>query len=287
MALGGSARARCSGEFRAAGPPRPDGDHVLLWRDASLGARRPDALEGTLRAARKSSRPPDPDRHLRADDRARRLSAKAPLLPSLPGLGGDRDRISHRAGSRVAHRRVGRGVATELELHTLSPQDALRLLAAHGPRRRARAPTIVEWAQGYPLALAPGGRHGVPRRRTGHPSRVPSRPRCFACSSAGWRSPSSAGVRLSALAVAAIAPRHHHRDASRGPTGQRPRSRVRASLVADVQRASGRRARAARARAQGATRPTSGVAIRIARRELRRRIVDYLYERGAGTAIRC
>jgi hypothetical protein len=48
---------------------------------------------------------------------------------------------------------IWEGVATELELNALPHADALRLLAAYGVED-ARGPAIVEWAQGYPLALA-------------------------------------------------------------------------------------------------------------------------------------
>ena len=161
----------------------------------------PDALEPTLEAARASSRP------LILIDTYERMTGldgylRSTLLPSLPGS------AVIVIGSRAAPdpawlTGIWEGVATELALHTLSEADALRLLEAHGlDDHRGRA--IVEWAQGYPLALAlaadaaAGDDDFSPVPGAEPPEVIRLLVRRLA-------DPELTGVRLSALAVAAIA----------------------------------------------------------------------------------
>ena len=161
----------------------------------------PDALDGTLSAARASSHP------LILIDTYERMTGldgylRSTLLPSLPGS------AVIVIASRVAPdpawlTGIWEGVATELPLHTLSPKDALRLLVANGLDDE-RGPAIVEWAQGYPLALAlaadtaGSGEAFVPQPGAEPPEVLRQLVRRLA-------EPELQGMRLSALAVAAIA----------------------------------------------------------------------------------
>jgi hypothetical protein len=111
----------------------------------------PDALEAVLAGARRSEAP------LVLIDTYERMTAldgylRRGLLPSLPA----------RAVVVIAGRGVPdpawfaggwEGVAVELELQALAPEEAMALLAIHG-LAEARAKAIVQWAGGSPLALA-------------------------------------------------------------------------------------------------------------------------------------
>ncbi len=111
----------------------------------------PDALEGMLATVRASTRP------LVLIDSFERMTAlagylRAGLLPSLP----DRTLvvISGRGAPDPAWFAGGwEGAATVLDLGAMPGPDALRLLEVHGITDE-RAPAIVEWAGGSPLALA-------------------------------------------------------------------------------------------------------------------------------------
>lgn len=111
----------------------------------------PNALEAVLATVRGSARP------LVLIDSFERMTAlggylRAGLLPSLP----DRTLavISGRGAPDPAWFTGGwESVAAELKLGTLPPREAMRLLEIHGLRDE-RAPAIVEWAGGSPLALA-------------------------------------------------------------------------------------------------------------------------------------
>ena len=161
----------------------------------------PDALDATLEAARASSRP------LIVIDTYERMTGldgylRSTLLPSLPGS------AVIVIGSRAAPdpawlTGIWEGVATELPLHRLSEAEALRLLAVHGlDDNRGRA--IVEWAQGYPLALALAAEAAAGDDDF---SPVPGAepPEVIRLLVRRLADPELTGVRLSALAVAAIA----------------------------------------------------------------------------------
>jgi hypothetical protein len=161
----------------------------------------PDALEAALADARDHERP------LILIDTYERMTAldgylRRGLLPSLP------DRtvvvIAGRTAPDPAWFGGGwEGVATELELGALPRSEALRLLEAHG-LHDGRAAAIVEWADGSPLALALAAETAVaddqwsPATGTERPEIVRSLIRRLAESELR-------GTRLSALGVTAIA----------------------------------------------------------------------------------
>ena len=111
----------------------------------------PDALEAVLCGARDSEQP------LVLIDTYERMTAldgylRRGLLPSLP------DRavivIAGRGAPDPAWFTGGwEGVATDLVLEPMDSEEALNLLCAHG-LVDDRAPAVVEWADGSPLALA-------------------------------------------------------------------------------------------------------------------------------------
>jgi len=111
----------------------------------------PGELEDALRAAAQQVRP------LVILDSYERMTALEPylrreLLPSLP----DRSLvvIAGRAAPDPGWFTGGwEAVTAHLHLGTLGPQEAQDLLAAHGLRDE-RVPAIVDWAAGSPLALA-------------------------------------------------------------------------------------------------------------------------------------
>jgi hypothetical protein len=175
------------------------------WDTFSVEGRElspaPDALDATLSAARASSHP------LILIDTYERMTGldgylRSTLLPSLPGS------AVIVIASRVAPdpawlTGIWQGVATELPLYTLSRKEALRLLVAHGLDDE-RGHAIVEWAQGYPLALAlaadtaGSGEAFEPQPGAEPPEVLRQLVRRLA-------EPELRGMRLSALAVAAIA----------------------------------------------------------------------------------
>ncbi len=234
----------------------------------------PDALEAVLSGARDSERP------LVLIDTYERMTAldgylRRGLLPSLP------DRtvvvIAGRADPDPAWFTGGwEGVATELELGALDAPEALNLLAVHG-LSDGRAPAVVEWADGSPLALALAAETAAadsdwePAEGSEKPEIVRSLIRRLAEAELD-------GVRLSALGVAAIArvttvsllravlpdsdPEQAY-EQLRSLTFTEPlgdgltlHELVRKALRADLRRRDQER-----------------------ERELRRRIVDYLYDR--------
>ena len=175
------------------------------WDTFSVEGRElspaPDALDATLSAARASSHP------LILIDTYERMTGldgylRSTLLPSLPGS------AVIVIASRVAPdpawlTGIWEGVATELPLYTLSPKDALRLLVAHGLSDE-RGPAIVEWAKGYPLALAlAADTAGTGAAFEPQPGAEP--PEVLRQLVHRLAEPELRGMRLSALAVAAIA----------------------------------------------------------------------------------
>jgi hypothetical protein len=161
----------------------------------------PDALEAVLSGARESAQP------LVVIDTYERMTAldgylRRGLLPSLPAR--SVVVIAGRRSPEPAWFSGGwEGVATELELRALDPQDALNLLAVHGLTDE-RAPAVVEWADGSPLALALAAETAAadhdwePEEGSEKPEIVRSLIRRLA-------EAELEGVRLSALGVAAIA----------------------------------------------------------------------------------
>jgi AAA ATPase domain len=237
----------------------------------------PDALEAVLSGARESELP------LVLIDTYERMSAldgylRRGLLPSLP----DRTVVviaGRRAPDPGWFTGGWEGVATELELGGMAPGEALKLLAAHG-LNDDRAPTVVDWADGSPLALALAADTAadddswIPAMGTERPEIVRSLIRRLAESELDT-------VRLSALGVAAIArittvdllravlpdsdPELAY-ERLRALTFTEPlgdgltlHELVRKALHADMRRRDQER-----------------------ERELRRRIVDYFYEQAAG-----
>ena len=175
------------------------------WDTFSVEGRElspaPDALEATLEAARASSQP------LILIDTYELMTGldgylRNTLLPSLPGS------AVIVFGSRVAPEPawltgIWEGVATEVRLQTLSDSDAAGLLAAHGiDDDRVRG--IAAWAQGYPLALALAA-----DTASSDPDWVPEPgaepPEVLRLLVRRLADPELRGMRLSALAVAAIA----------------------------------------------------------------------------------
>jgi hypothetical protein len=236
----------------------------------------PDALEGTLREARKSTRP------LILIDTYERMTGldgylRSTLLPSLPGSAVIV--IASRAAPDPAWLTgIWEGVATELELHTLSEAEALRLLQAQGLGEE-RGREIVEWARGYPLALAlaaaaAGDGDFIPAPGAEPPEVIRQLVRRLA-------EPELSGVRFSALAVAAIA-RIATVDLLRAviPDSDAEAAYDRLSALTFTEPVGDglalhelvRKALRADFRRRDPDRE----------RELRRRIVDYLYERARG-----
>jgi AAA ATPase domain len=161
----------------------------------------PDALEAVLSGARESARP------LILIDTYERMAAldgylRRGLLPSLPGT--TVVVIAGRAEPDPGWFTGGwEGIAVEFELERLDAGESLALLAAHG-FDDDRAPTVVEWAEGSPLALAlaadtaESDSDWVPAEGAEKPEMVRSLIRRLVDAELQ-------GARLSALGVAAIA----------------------------------------------------------------------------------
>ena len=161
----------------------------------------PDALEAMLAGARTSESP------VVLLDTYERMTAlggylRRGLLPSLP----ERTVIVIAGrGAPDSNWFAGgwEGMATELELEALDSADSLVLLATHG-LSDDRAEAVAEWAQGSPLALALAAETAVvdnewtPEVGIAKPEIVRSLIRRLVESELS-------GVRLSALSVAAIA----------------------------------------------------------------------------------
>ncbi len=237
----------------------------------------PDSLEAVLAGARNSEAP------LVLIDTYERMTAldgylRRGLLPSLP------DRtvvvIAGRMPPDPAWFSGGwEGIATELELDALDVTEAMSLLAAYG-LTDDRALAVVDWAEGSPLALALAAETGAsdsdwrPEEGSERPEIVRSLIRRLVESELD-------GVRLSALGVASIArvttvellravlPDVNAQEAYeqlRALTFTEPladgltlHELVRKALHADMRRRDQER-----------------------ERELRRRIVDYLYQQAQG-----
>jgi hypothetical protein len=161
----------------------------------------PDALEAVLATARASDRP------LVMIDSYERMAAldgylRRGLLPSLPEQAVVV--IAGRATPDPAWFAGGwEGIATELELGELAPDEALVLLANHGVADE-RAEAIVSWAEGSPLALALAADTAA-ADRDWHPERVADQPEIVRSLIRRVAEAELDGVRLSALGVAAIA----------------------------------------------------------------------------------
>jgi AAA ATPase domain len=161
----------------------------------------PDALEAILAGARASERP------VVLVDTYERMTAlggylRRGLLPSLP------DRalivIAGRAAPDANWFAGGwEGVATELELEALDPAESLDLLASRG-LDDDRAQAVAEWAEGSPLALALAADTAV-ADEAWTPEHAASSPEILRSLIRRLAEGELSGVRLSALAVAAIA----------------------------------------------------------------------------------
>jgi hypothetical protein len=233
----------------------------------------PDALEAVLSGARDSEMP------LVLIDTYERMTAldgylRRGLLPSLP------DRtvvvIAGRGDPDPAWFTGGwEAFAKELELDALDSSESLCLLAAHGLSDE-RAPAVVEWADGSPLALALAADTAAADSEW-EPAEGKEKPEIVRSLIRRLAEAELEGVRLSALGVAAIArvttvpllravlpdsdPELAY-EQLRALTFTEPladgltlHELVRKALRADLRRRDGER-----------------------ERELRRRIVDYLYE---------
>jgi hypothetical protein len=234
----------------------------------------PDALEAVLAGARSAAQP------LVLIDTFERMTAldgylRRGLLPSLPTR--TMVVIAGREAPDPGWFAGGwEGVALELELRELAPPEALELLETHGLHDE-RAAAVVEWADGSPLALALAADTAAVDRDW-NPAQGPERPEIVKSLIRRLAETELQGVRLSALGVAAIARvttvgllRAVLPDSDAEAAYQRLRSLtfteplgdglalhdlVRKALRADMRRRDQER-----------------------ERELRRRIVDHLYER--------
>jgi hypothetical protein len=234
----------------------------------------PDALEAVLAGARACEHP------LVLIDTYERMTAldgylRRGLVPSLPAR--TVVVIAGRAAPDPAWFAGGwEGVADGLELSALPEDDALALLATHGLNDE-RAPAVVDWAEGSPLALALAA-DTAKTDSTWSPERGEDKPEIVQSLIRRLAESELEGVRLSALGVAAIArvttvdllhavlPDSHVEAAYarlNSLTFTEPlgdglalHELVRKALRADLRRRDQDR-----------------------ERELRRRIVDYLYER--------
>jgi ATP/maltotriose-dependent transcriptional regulator MalT len=175
------------------------------WDTFSVEGRElspaPDALSELLFAAQSSSQP------LILIDTYERMTGldgylRSTLLPSLPGSAVIV--IASRSAPDPAwFTGIWEGVATEIELETLSQEEALGLLAAHGLDDE-RGLEIAEWARGYPLALAlAADTAGAGAELVPAPGAEPTE--LLRLLVRRLAEPELRGVRLSALAVAAIA----------------------------------------------------------------------------------
>lgn len=161
----------------------------------------PDALEAVLAGARSASHP------LVLIDTYERMAAldgylRRGLLPSLP----DRTTvvIAGREPPDPGWFAGGwEGVAAELELGELPPAEAIELLAAHG-LSGDRASAVVEWAAGSPLALALAADTAAVDQEW-DPAHGPERPEIVRSLIRRLAESELQGLRLSALGVAAIA----------------------------------------------------------------------------------
>jgi hypothetical protein len=247
--------------------------HVVEGRDLPPA---PDAIEAVLAPVRDDPRP------LIMFDTYERMSAlggylRRSVLPSLPAA--SKVVIAGRRPPEAGWRQGGwENLTMEIELRALEEDDSVALLRAHGITDEHRAREVAVWAEGSPLALALAAENADPdwRPQGEHdpPEVVRSLIRQLAESELD-------GSHLDALGVAAIArvttpallravlPDTNAEDAYgwlRGRTFTEPLGEglalhdlVRRALHADLRRRDQER-----------------------ERELRRRIVDHLYERARG-----
>jgi hypothetical protein len=161
----------------------------------------PYALEAALSEARASPRP------LILIDTYERMTGldgylRRELLPSLPG-----EALVVIAGRGAPDPQWLEGgweeVAGELELTGLAPADAHGLLDAHGVDH-ARASAIVAWAEGSPLALALAAETATDDKEW-NPAHDAERPEILRSLIRRVVDSELKGERLSALAVAALA----------------------------------------------------------------------------------
>jgi hypothetical protein len=160
----------------------------------------PDALEALLAGARHHKRP------LVLIDTYERMAAldgylRRGLLPSL----------TDQAVVVIAGRRPPsaawfaggwEGIAVELELGTMATADAIELLAAHG-LSDGRAPGVADWAAGSPLALTLAAQTAA-ADTSWSPERSVHRPELVASLMRRLVDTELRGLRLSAVSVAAI-----------------------------------------------------------------------------------
>ncbi len=161
----------------------------------------PDALEAILTGARTSERP------LVLIDTYERMTAldgylRRGLLPSLPAQAVVV--IAGRGSPDPGWFSGGwEGVAAELELRGMERSEALRLLASHG-LDDARASAVVQWAEGSPLALALAA-EAAAADSDWTPAQGAARPEIVRSLIRRLAEAELSGVRLSSLGVAAIA----------------------------------------------------------------------------------
>jgi hypothetical protein len=177
------------------------GGHEVFFVEGRDLPPMPDALEAILAGARTSPRP------LVLIDTYERMTAldgylRRGLLPSLP------DRAVVVIAGRVApdpgwFTGGWEGVAAELELNAMDAGEAHDLLAVHG-LDDARAGPVVSWAEGSPLALALAA--DTAAADSGWtPAEGPDRPDIVRSLIRRLAQSELTDVRLSSLGVAAIA----------------------------------------------------------------------------------
>ncbi|MCW3063100.1 MAG: ATPase, partial [Solirubrobacterales bacterium] len=131
--------------------------HVVEGRDL---APAPDAIEHVLAPARDDARP------LIMFDTYERMSAlggylRRSVLPSLPAAA--KVVIAGRRPPEAGWRQGGwENLTMEVELRALEEDEALALLRAHGVTDERRARDVAAWAEGSPLALALAAENASP-----------------------------------------------------------------------------------------------------------------------------
>jgi hypothetical protein len=247
--------------------------HVVEGRDLPPA---PDAIEAVLAPARDDPKP------LIMFDTYERMSAlggyvRRSVLPSLPAAA--KVVVAGRRPPEPGWRQGGwENLTTEIELRALELPEALALLRVHGLTDEGQARDVAAWADGSPLALALAAENANPGWR---PQGEPDPPELVRSLIRQLAETEMDGPHLDTLGVAAIArvttpvllrsvlPDTDAEEAYawlRGRTFSEPLGEglalhelVRRALHADLRRRDQER-----------------------ERELRRRIVDHLYERARG-----